>query len=198
VRSLDVLGAMYVSYAPGQGESNLTDGQILQGRRDLPLAETAANMAGQAGGVLTGVGAVLSERTADDVHETLLAAQRAMNVIAQLGSGPIVTDATNALRRLASAAERLDSTLASEDLSRSVQQLDEITENLNDMVVGLSGATQALARIMEKIDSDSGTFGRLVNDTTAYSEMVRLTSSLRMLLDDMRERPHRYFKLSVF
>jgi phospholipid/cholesterol/gamma-HCH transport system substrate-binding protein len=79
-----------------------------------------------------------------------------------------------------------------------VRQLDEITESLNEMVVGLSGATQALARIMEKIDSDSGTFGRLVNDTSMYNEVVRLTTSMRLLLDDMRERPHRYFKLSVF
>jgi phospholipid/cholesterol/gamma-HCH transport system substrate-binding protein len=121
-----------------------------------------------------------------------------MNVVAQLGSGPLVTQATRALTRLASAAERLDSTLASEDLSNSVRQLDEITESLNDMVVGLAGATQSLARIMEKIDSDSGTFGRLVNDTSMYNEVIRLTSSMRLLLDDMRERPHRYFKLSVF
>lgn len=198
VRPLDAFGAMYVDYYPGRGEVDLAEGQMLPGRRDMPLTETAAEMASQAGDVLTGAGALLSVRTADDVHETLAATQRAMNVVAQLGSGPLVTQATAALRRLASAAERLDSTLASEDLSRSVRQLDEITENLNDMVVGLSGATQALARIMEKVDSDSGTFGRLVNDTTAYSEIVRLTNSLRLLLDDMRERPHRYFKLSVF
>jgi phospholipid/cholesterol/gamma-HCH transport system substrate-binding protein len=198
VRPLDAFGAMYVDYYPGHGESDLAEGQTLQGRRDMPLTETAAAMAGQAGDVLTGAGALLSARTADDVHETLVSAQRAMNVVAQLGSGPLVTQATRALTRLASAAERLDSTLASEDLSRSVAQLDEITESLNDMVGGLSGATQALARIMEKIDSDSGTFGRLVNDTAMYNDIVRLTTSMRLLLDDMRERPHRYFKLSVF
>jgi phospholipid/cholesterol/gamma-HCH transport system substrate-binding protein len=198
VRPLDAFGAMYVDYYPGRGESDLAEGQMLQGRRDMPLTETAAAMAGQAGDVLTGAGALLSTRTADDVHETLVSAQRAMNVVAQLGSGPLVTSATRALARLASAAERLDSTLASEDLSRSVRQLDESTESLNDMVGGLSSATQALARVMEKIDSDSGTFGRLVNDTAMYNDIVRLTTSMRLLLDDMRERPHRYFKLSVF
>jgi hypothetical protein len=31
-----------------------------------------------------------------------------------------------------------------------------------------------------------------------YVEVVRLTTSLRLLLDDMRERPQRYFNLSVF
>jgi phospholipid/cholesterol/gamma-HCH transport system substrate-binding protein len=197
-KPLDMFGAMYVNYVPGRGQSDLAEGQVLQGRREMPLTETAAVMAGQAGDALTGAGALLSQRTADDVHETLVAAQRAMNVVAQLGSGPLVAQATRALTLLASAAGRLDSTLASEDLSRSVRQLDEITESLNDMVVGLSGATQSLARIMEKIDSDSGTFGRLVNDTAMYNDILRLTTSMRLLLDDMRERPHRYFKLSVF
>jgi phospholipid/cholesterol/gamma-HCH transport system substrate-binding protein len=51
---------------------------------------------------------------------------------------------------------------------------------------------------MAKIESDSGTLGRMVNDTTMYAEVLRLTTSLRLLLDDMRERPQRYFNLSVF
>ena len=116
----------------------------------------------------------------------------------RLGNGPLVGDATQALHRLSSAAERLDSLLASPDLNRSVAQLDEITDNLNEMVTGLSNATQSLAQIMRKIDSDSGTFGRMVNDTTMYNEVLRLTTSMRQLLDDMRERPYRYFNLKVF
>jgi phospholipid/cholesterol/gamma-HCH transport system substrate-binding protein len=198
VRPLDAFGAMFVDYYPGHSDEALADGQTLSGTRELPLTETASAMAGQASEVMTGATALLSQRTADDVHETMLATQRAMNVVAQLGSGPLVADATEALRRLSSAAERLDSTLASPDITRSIAQLDEITENLNEMVAGLSNATQSLARIMQKIDSDSGTFGRLVNDTTLYNEMLRLSTSTRQLLDDMRERPHRYFNLKVF
>ncbi|MDH3497974.1 MAG: MlaD family protein [Gemmatimonadota bacterium] len=198
IRPLDAFGAMYVDYFPGQSEEQLAAGQVIQGSRDQPLTELAAGMAAEAGTVLTGVNAILSQRTADDIHETLVATQRAMNVVAQLGSGPLARDASRTLAALASAASRLDSTLGSPDLARSVAQLDEITESLNEMVVGLGSATQALARIMEKMESDSGSFGRLVNDTSMYVEVVKLTSSMRLLLDDMRERPHRYFNLSVF
>jgi phospholipid/cholesterol/gamma-HCH transport system substrate-binding protein len=198
VRPLDAFGAMFVDYYPGHSEELLAEGQMLTGTRELPLTETATAMAGQASEVMTGASALLSQRTADDVHETMLATQRAMNVVAQLGSGPLVAEATEALKRLSSAAERLDSTLASPDLNRSVAQLDEITENLNEMVVGLGSATQSLAQIMSKIESDSGTFGRLVNDTAMYNEVLRLTTSMRQLLDDMRERPQRYFNLKVF
>jgi phospholipid/cholesterol/gamma-HCH transport system substrate-binding protein len=198
VRPLDAFGAMFVDYFPGQGQEALAEGQMLTGQRDLPLTELAGAMATQAGDVLNGAGAVLSQRTAEELHATLEAAQRALNVVAQLGSGPLGHDAQLAMANLASATSRLDSTLASPDLTKAVRQLDEITDNMNDMVLGLADATRGLATIMGKIDSDSGSLGRMVNDTTMYAEVVRLTTSLRLLLDDMRERPQRYFNLSVF
>lgn len=198
VRALDALGAMYVDYVPGRSQELLRDGQTISGSRELALVETATVVAGQASDVLVGAGALLSERTATKIHETLDAVQRAMNVVAQLGSGPTINQATLALEALANVAARLDSTLASPDLARSLAQLDEITENLNEMVLGLGTAAQALGRMMLKMESDTGTIGRLVNDTTLYSEMVQLTTSLRLLLDDMRERPGRYFHLKVF
>lgn len=198
VRTLDAFGAMYVDYSPGRSDQALDDGQILLGTRDLAIMETAATVANQASDVLSGAGALLSERTADEIRETLTATRRAMNVIAQLGSGPVVREAGRALERLSSVAGRLDSTLGSPDLARSVAQLDEITDNINEMVLGLGQATQALARMMERMESDSGTFGRLLNDTTLYAEMVETARSLRTLLDDIRERPARYFHLRVF
>jgi phospholipid/cholesterol/gamma-HCH transport system substrate-binding protein len=197
VRPLDAFGAMFVDYFPGQSDEALADGQVLSGHRDLPLTELAGAMADQAGTVLTGAGAVLSQQTADQIQATLVAAQRALNVMADAG-GPIGRDATAAISSLAVATHRLDSLLTSPDLARAVAQLDEVTENLNEMVVGLGDATRGLATIMAKIESDSGSLGRMVNDTTMYAEVVRLTSSLRLLLDDMRERPQRYFNLSVF
>jgi phospholipid/cholesterol/gamma-HCH transport system substrate-binding protein len=197
VRPLDAFGAMFVDYYPGESQEFLAEGQMLMGHRDLPLTELAGAMADQAGQVLTGAGAVLSQRTADEIHATLVAAQRALNVVADVG-GPLGRNALSAIANLAAATNRLDSLLASPDLARAVAQLDEISENHNVLVVGLGDATRGLAGIMAKIESDSGSLGRMVNDTTMYVEVVKLTSSLRLLLDDMRERPQRYFNLSVF
>ncbi|HEX9727550.1 MAG TPA: MlaD family protein [Gemmatimonadales bacterium] len=198
VRAIDAFGAMFVDYVPGRSDEFLREGQVITGSRDVGLMETAADVATQASDVLAGAGAVLSPRTADDIHETLGATRRAMNVIAQLGSGPMVREATATLEKLSSVAAKLDSILGSPDLARSLAQLDEIAESLNEMVVGLGNATNALAAVIEKVDADSGTLGRLVNDTTMYNEMIRLTTSMRLLLDDMRERPGRYFSLKVF
>jgi phospholipid/cholesterol/gamma-HCH transport system substrate-binding protein len=197
VRPLDAFGAMFVDYFPGQGDVYLAEGQTLAGHRDLPLTELAGSMADRAGNVLTGAGEVLSLRTAEQIQATLVAAQRALDVVADIGA-PLGRDAAAAIGNLASATQRLDSLLASPDLTRAVAQLDEVTGNLNEMVVGLGDATRGLAAVMARIESDSGTLGRMINDTSMYVEVVRLTTSLRLLLDDMRERPQRYFNLSVF
>lgn len=198
VRALDAFGAMFVDYRPGQSDQTLGEGQILDGRRDAPLMETAETIAGQARTVLTGVEDVLSAQTAQELRATLGAAQRALNVLAQVGSGPLVTQATAALEDLARAAGRLDSTLASPDLERSVAQLDEITTNLNEMTEGLAASTGALARVLRTIEEDRGTLGRLVNDTMLYHELVELSRSMRLLLDDVRERPGRYVNIKIF
>ena len=198
VRPLDAFGAMYIDYQPGRSEQALGPEQILSGRREAPLMETAEDIAGRARGVLTGVEDVLSPETAAEIRATMNAARRALNVMAQLGSGALVTEATTALERLSRAAGRLDSTLASPDLSRSVAQMDEIAENLSEMTEGLAVSTQALGQVLQKIESDRGTLGRLVNDTTLYVELVQLARSMRLLLDDVRERPGRYVNIKVF
>lgn len=198
VRPLDAFGAMYVDYQPGRSEEPLGPDQVLAGRREAPLMETAEDIAGRARGVLTGVEDVLSAETAAEIRATMSAAQRALNVMAQLGSGALVTEATNALELLSRAAGRLDSTLASPDLERSVAQLDEIAENLNEITEGLATSTQALGQVLQKIESDRGTLGRLVNDTALYVELVDLARSMRLLLDDIREQPGRYINIKIF
>ena len=198
VRALDAFGAMFVDYRPGTSEQILAEGQVLSGRREAPLMEAAEGIAGQARDVLGGAEALLSQRMAEEVQATLDATRRALNVIAQVGSGPLVRQASQAVERLAAAAARLDSTLASPDLAGAVAQADEIAESLNEMTAGLASATQALGQVMTKVDENQGTLGRLVNDTTLYYELVELSRSMRLLLDDVRERPGRYVNIRVF
>lgn len=198
VRALDAFGSMGIEYSPGTSSQMLTEGMLVPGKREGGLLETAGSVAGKANAVLTGASDLLSRQTAQDVHQTMLAAQRALDVIAKAGNGPAVAQLDSTLRSLRSLTTHLDSTVASPDLKRAVAQLDEVTGNLNEMVVNLRDATGSLAQIMTKMDQNKGTFGRMVNDTTLYVEMTKLSNSLRLLLDDIRERPGRYFNLKVF
>ena len=198
VRAFDMLGAMIVDYDPGASGQLLAEGTILDGARDEALLDRVGPLADRAGEVLSGAEDLVSTRTAEEVRATLVATRRAMDALAAIGNGPTVQQANRTLAALANTAARLDSTFGSPDLARTMSQLDEVTANLNTMLVNLGEATLAMRQVMLRIDRDEGTMGRMVNDTTLYHELVRLSVSMRMLLDDVRERPGRYFHVSVF
>jgi phospholipid/cholesterol/gamma-HCH transport system substrate-binding protein len=66
------------------------------------------------------------------------------------------------------------------------------------MTQGLAAVSQNLALMLETMRSPEGTVGRLLTDSTLYVDMHETMVSLRMLLDDVRERPGRYVNVSVF
>jgi phospholipid/cholesterol/gamma-HCH transport system substrate-binding protein len=108
---------------------------------------------------------------------TLAAATRALETVARFGDGPAVDEATETIGNIRSITERLDSTLANPAIEQSINQMDELTG---------------------KMDSGQGTFGKALTDSTLHTDLHELLVSMRQLLDDMRERPGRYFRLKVF
>lgn len=198
VAALDFLGAKYVAYQPGRSSELLGEGQVVTGSREADLLGGADAIAEQASDVLTGLQGILADDMATDLRTTMAAARRAMDVMARVGEGPMVNEATNALRHMGAAAERLDSALANPSIDESLNQLDELTLSLREMADGLAGATGAMSSILQKMDAGEGSFGKAVNDTTLHNDLHQVLVSMRRLLDDMRERPGRYFRLNVF
>jgi phospholipid/cholesterol/gamma-HCH transport system substrate-binding protein len=49
-----------------------------------------------------------------------------------------------------------------------------------------------------KINTGQGTLGRLVNDSSLYVGSDSLVSSLRVLVNDIRANPKKFFNLRVF
>ena len=197
VQSLDFFGAKFVAYVPGSS-SELLGNDTLTGSREVAITERAGELTDRTAQVLLGAQEILSERTAEDIHNTMVAVQRALNVMARLADGPAVREATDALKSVNRLATRLDSTLGDPAIGASVRQLDEITENIKDMTEGLATVTHSLGAITAKMDSSRGTLGRLVNDTTLHHDTHELMVSLKKLLDDIRERPGRYINVKVF
>lgn len=198
VASADFFGAKYVDYVPGNSPEFLKEGQAITGTREVAITESAAELGGRAADALAGVRALLSEQTAEDIHNVLLALERALNVLTQMAAGPAVGEARSTLRAVHQLAARLDSTFANPDLGKSLNQLDETVTALNEMSQGLATATNALGSILAKVDSGHGTLGRVVTDSALYHDLHEVLTSLKLLLDDVRERPGRYINIKVF
>lgn len=198
VASADFFGQKYVDYAPGNSPELLREGQVIIGTREVAVTEAAASLTGRAADALAGVQTLLSQRTADDIHNALRSLDRTLQVVTRVGEGPIVSEARAAMQAVQQLAVRLDSTFAKPDVGKSLDQLDEMAVSMREMADGLKQATTSLGSILQKMDQGQGTMGRMVNDSTLYREMRETLISLRTLLDDFRERPGRYINVKVF
>lgn len=192
IRALDFLGARYVDYTPGTSPDPLPQDAVVQGSRESDFAGNAARLADLAADALRGSRALLSADMARQVRETLAATERALDVVARLGAGPLAGEVEGALASFRRVASRVDTTLANPAIEKSVSQLDELTTSLNEMAEGLAATTNMLTAILQKLENPEGSFGRMLGDSTLAVELEATLRSMRRLMDDIRERPGRY------
>ena len=168
------------------------------GAEGTDITEMAAGLTDDAVEVLIGAQRILSEQMAEDVHSTLAAAREALTVVSRVGEGPLVAEARRSFQALEQVASRLDTTLANPAITESINQFDELTENVTEMAQGLAGATMAISTMLQQMSDSTGTIGKLLADSTIHNDVHLLLVSLRELLDDVKERPGRYTFVSVF
>src|SRR5262249_8052078 len=91
----DFFGGRFIDYFPGSDTSQLLPSNgTIQGTREEQLTDVAAAVATKANAALGNVTALVNQQLAVDIHNTLLATQRGMDVIAKTGSGPLVAQTT--------------------------------------------------------------------------------------------------------
>ena len=198
VASADFFGAKYVDYLPGSSGQMLKDEQVITGTHETGVTEAAADLTQRASKALTGVQTLLSQQTAEDIHKTLVAVERTLNVIAKIGEGPTVGETQATLQAIQQLALRMDSIVASPDLDSSMTQLNQATKNLKDLTDGLSSSSSALGQILTKSNNGQGLLAQVVNDSSTSGDVHDVLVSLRKLLDDVRLHPERYVKVTVF
>jgi len=198
IKALDFLGAKFIEYSPGTSSNLLADGQSIDGASSVDLAEMATGLTDDAVEVLLGAQRMLSERMTEDLHATLASVREALQVVQRVGEGPLVEEARRSFQAFEQVAMRLDTTLANPAITESISQLDELTENVTEMAQGFAGAAMALNTMLARMSDTTGSFGKLLADTTIHGDLHELLVSLRQLLDDIREHPGRYTFVSVF
>ncbi len=79
------------------------------------------------------------------------------------------------------------------DISDTVAS-DEVRQTLGH----IGQSMETLTAILQKIESGRGSAGLLLEDDALYHNLVESSDKLEMLLEDIRENPGRYFRISVF
>ena len=191
----DFFGGRFIEYFPGTETASLlpTNGMI-QGTREEQLTDVAAGVASKANAFMTSATALVNDRLATDIHNTLLATQRAMDVIDKAGQGPLLGQATATLASAEQVMNHLDTLLA----GPAGKRVDTLTANLAALSTQLNKATTSLSALMTQIQQGKGTLGKMATDSALYYHLDSTLVSLNALLNDLRERPGRYLTVKVF
>lgn len=194
VLSLDFFGAKFIDYNPGAEEAFLDGDAVIVGANPPDISDLASGVAARADELLGNASSLVSEQLGVDLRNTLIAMQRTLNVMSEVGGGPLVAQTTATLKRTEQVMSRVDSILA----SGTGLRLDSLTANLAMLSRNLGQATASLDTILGKMSRGEGTLGKMATDTVLYDNLTATLGSLNALLVDLRERPGRYLNVKVF
>ena len=197
VESFDFLGSKFINYTPGVAEQFLSEGQRIQGRRSSDPLEGAAGLVDQAAAVLDGVQTFVAPDVLAELMATLESARGALDVFTEIADGPLLAEATTVMQSAGNVMARIDSLVASPALERSVTRLDSVTASMQAMTGGLTQATTTLNAILDQMQNGNGSVAMALRDSSMYHNVNDVLIALRMLIDDLRERPGRYLHLKV-
>jgi phospholipid/cholesterol/gamma-HCH transport system substrate-binding protein len=106
-------------------------------------------------------------------------------------------EAIEHLRSAADASRRIAET-SEPRVSGALDDVRHATTRVDAMAGRMDSLATVLSRVADKLDSGSGTAGKLVNDQKLYDETQATMKELRALVHDLRTNPRKYFKVSVF
>jgi phospholipid/cholesterol/gamma-HCH transport system substrate-binding protein len=194
VLSLDFFGAKFIDYNPGDAPEPFPDDRAILGTRPPDVTDLASNVARQADELLGNASSLVSEELGVDLRNTLVAMQRTLNVLTEVGRGPLVGHTARALEQTERVMTRVDSLLGSTAGGR----IDTLTANLAVLTNHLGQATASIDTLLRGVNRGEGTLGMLASDTSFYNNLNGTLRAMTALLTDLRERPGRYLTVKVF
>lgn len=90
----------------------------------------------------------------------------------------------NTLQSTGNNLEKITSELSETDYKETMDRINSTISNLYTL--------------SETLNSDSGTVGRLLNDTAFYNRLNGVCTNAELLIEDIKQHPSRYINISVF
>lgn len=198
------LGTQQVRIVAGEASASLRSGDTIAARPAPEITQVASELGSEASGVLTRTRQLLSERTVTSVERSTEDFAATMERLRQL-----VREEQGSLQRmishLDSVTARLEAASDGPRVERTVASLDTLTARLKETSSELEESSTSLSSILAKMDRGEGTLGKLVNDDRLYERarnamvnLQRASEELAGLTADIRRRPGRYLRVSLF
>jgi len=209
--SAGLLGSSYIIIERGNSNVYLKNGDMLLTRIDPsfltdfreqlnPTLLKVRNALDSLNTVFRNVNKIFDAQTKGNMQQTIANLNEASNSLKGFldnTNGPLAK-AVNNINGLASNLKK-----NSDSISFVISDTKKLTEKLSKLdlqqvVDSIHTALTKLKASMDKITSNDGTLGALINDKELYNKINNAILSLEILTDDIREHPKRYVNISVF
>src|SRR6058998_1867301 len=190
VAAMDLFGAKFIDYNPGAREEMLASGRSISGTSTPDIAGVAQGVANRANELMENAANIVSDRLGEDIHNTLVVTQRAMNALANAPDGPFIKQTTHTPNATKPIIHRVNTILG----SGTGRNIDSISTNLAKLTNHLTHTTAQLDTLLSRMNRGEGTLGRMASDTMMYHDLHALSVSLTALLTDLKEHPDKYVK----
>jgi len=204
LKASGLLGGLVADVIPGSSSAMAKWGDVLEGRSGVGLFDKMDSLAGEADDVAARLKELLSDEMVGNLQGT---AGEARQLLEQL-SGTVkeqrgeLKTLTQSLRR---SAEGLEKVTTGPELENTVKQVEAVASRMDEVLSGLDRSSQSLESILGRVDRGEGTLGKLSTDEALYDNVSSAAANfdkaaveIRALLEDVRTKPKKYIKLSLF
>ena len=200
-----VLGGLAISIEPVfERESIVKTGDTLMSsvrpgltelinRQIEPLSRQLQSTITSVDSIFTGASNVLNRQTQEEIKESISVLTSAINAInnSSLIIEETLTSKNTQINNTIDNFEKISSNLSNVSNELNSFGLTSLLSNLEISVDGISS-------IVNKLDSDNSTLGKLINEDEVYNNLNSSIESLNILINDIKANPKKYVHFSVF
>ena len=200
-----VLGGLAISIEPiFERESIVKTGDTLNSsvrpgltelinRQIEPLSRQLQSTITSVDSIFTGASNVLNRQTQEEIKESINVLTSAIKAI---NNSSIIIEET-----LTAKSSQINNTI--DNFEKISSNLSEVSDELNsfglsNLLSNLEVSVDGISSIVDKLDSDKSTIGKLINEDEVYNNLNSSIESLNSLISDIKENPKKYVHFSVF
>ena len=162
-------------------------------RQIEPLSRQLQSTITSVDSIFTGASNILNSQTQEEIKESINVLTSAIKAI---NSSSIIIEKT-----LIDKNSQINNTI--DNFEKISSNLSEVSDELNsfglsNLLSNLEVSVDGISSIVNKLDSDKSTIGKLINEDEVYNNLNSSIESLNLLISDIKENPKKYVHFSVF
>jgi len=188
---------------PGSVESDLKEQVSMQ---VLPIKNKAEQLLGTIDSAITILTVIFNEDAQQNLAESFENFNQTMTNLESTTANlqDILATEKGNVKQIISNLEELTETFKdnADELDNTLQNLSDLSDTLanvsiSPILTNLSEASHQILLALNKLNSDEGTAGLLLNNDDLHESILTLTASLNFLISDIQTNPKRYLHFSA-